>query len=62
MVFALLSLGDYVPPSPRSPSPPYFRSLLPSATRIAEIEEGDSRESVDRGNSCWLLVVCTNGQ
>jgi len=40
-------LGISVPTLHRFPSPPYFRSLLPSATSIAEIEEGDSREPVD---------------
>ena len=40
-------LGDSVPPSPRSPSPPYWHSSSASPTEIAPIEEGDSRGSVD---------------
>lgn len=40
-------LGDSVPTSPRSPSPPYWRSQSAAPTEIASIEEGDSRVSVE---------------
>ena len=41
-------LGDYVPPSPRYPSPPYRGSSSAAPAEIATIEEGDSRESVEK--------------
>jgi hypothetical protein len=48
MVCALRDCLDGSVPTPsRYPSPPYFHSLLPLATRIVEIEGGDSRDSVE---------------
>jgi hypothetical protein len=43
----LKCLGDYVPSSPRYPSPPYRGSSSAAPTEIAPIEEGDSRGSVE---------------
>ena len=59
MVFALHSLGSSVPTLPRYPSPPYRGSSSPTdfgvsaqsnAAEIAPIEEGDSRDSVERSS------------
>lgn len=41
-------LGSYVPTLPCCPSPPYSCSLSSSTSRIARIEEGDSRDSVEK--------------
>jgi len=39
--------GSILPPS-RFSSPPYRGSFLPTATKITPLEEGDSRDSVER--------------
>jgi hypothetical protein len=40
-------LGDYVPLSPRFPSPPCRRSFSPDGCENPSAEEGDSRETVE---------------
>jgi len=53
-------LGDYVPPSPRSPSPPCSRSSLPKGCGNPSAEEGDSRVHVDQDFRLSSYLVTIN--
>jgi hypothetical protein len=46
-------LGDYVPLSPRFPSPPCRRSFSPDGCENPSAEEGDSRETVELLTAPW---------